>query len=221
MNGVGPSVGKIGLRASLHTHDWATIVDRIQAGQDAGILELYSVLSRGIRCYLARQLGNQDLEDRLHETFLIVISAIRAGKVRQPERIMGFVRTVAQRQVAAHIEKVVRHRRTEGEFAAGFEVVDEKYTPEQVAIIRQRAEIMELVLSEMPFKQREILQRYYLREESAEQICQEMSLTETQFRLAKSRAKSALGVRAQLILRQRSASLVKMPASTELAECSG
>jgi DNA-directed RNA polymerase specialized sigma24 family protein len=71
---------------------------------------------------------------------------------------------------------------------------------------------MEVVLSEMPFKQREILQRYYLREESSEQICLDMSLTETQFRLAKSRAKSALSVRTQIILEQRSAPAVKIPA---------
>ena len=211
-NGVGPSTAKIGLRANPNDHDWATIVDRIQAGQEAGILELYSVLSRGIRYYLARQLGNQDLEDRLHEILLIVVSAIRAGKIRQPERIMGFVRTVAQRQAAEHIGKMVQHRRREGDLSAGLEVPDGKYTPEQVAIIRQRAEIMEVVLSEMPFRQREILQRYYLREESAERICLDMSLTETQFRLAKSRAKSALSLRAQVILQQRSASAVKIPA---------
>jgi RNA polymerase sigma-70 factor, ECF subfamily len=220
-NGVGPSAAQTGFRADSHSHDWVAIVDRIQAGQDAGILELYSVLNRGIRYYLGRQLGSQDLEDRLHETFLIVISAIRAGRVRQPERIMGFVRTVAQRQIAAHIELAVRHRRTEGELAPGLDVADEKCTPEQMAIIRQKAEIMALVLADMPAKQREILQRYYLREESPEHICQEMLLTETQFRLAKSRAKTALGARAQLLLRQRTACVVKVPSSTGLAECSG
>lgn len=211
-NGVAPSAAKVGLRASTHDRDWATIVDRIQAGHDAGVLELYSVLSPGIRYYLARQLGNQDLEDRLHETFLIVISAIREGKIRQPEKIMGFVRTIAHRQAAGYIGKMARYRLTEGEFSAGLEVPDGKYTPEEVAIIRQRAEIMEVVLSEMPFKQREILQRYYLREESSEQICLDMSLTETQFRLAKSRAKSVLSVRTQVILQQRSAPAVKIPA---------
>ena len=211
-NGVAPSVAKVGLRANTHDRDWATIVDRIQAGHDAGILELYSVLNRGIRYYLARQLGNQDLEDQLHEIFLIVVSAIRAGEVRQPERIMGFVRTVAQRQAAGYIGKMARRRRTEGEFPAGLEVPDGKYTPEEVAIIRQRAEIMEAALSEMPFRQREILQRYYLREESSGRICLDMSLTETQFRLAKSRAKSALSVRTQIILQQRSVPAVKIPA---------
>ena len=110
-NGVAPSLAQPGLRANT-SHDWAAIVDRIQAGQEAGISELYQVLNRGMRYSLARQLGHQDLEDRLHDTFLIVVSAIRAGTIREPQRIMGFVRTVVQRQIAGYIEQVVRYRRT-------------------------------------------------------------------------------------------------------------
>jgi DNA-directed RNA polymerase specialized sigma24 family protein len=59
-------------------------------------------------------------------------------------------------------------------------------------MIRQRAKFLTLVIDQMPPNQREILERFYLREESPEQICQKMSLTEIQFRLAKSRAKSRL-----------------------------
>jgi len=217
-NGVAPSLAQPGLRASS-SHDWAAIVDRIQAGEEAGILELYQVLNRGMRYCLARQLGHQDLEDRLHETFLIVVAAIREKKVREPQRIMGFVRTVVQRQIAGYIEQVVRHRRTEGELAPGLDIADPRHSPEQVAMISQRAEFMAFVLTQMPPKQREILQRFYLREQTPEQICQEMSLTETQFRLAKSRAKAAFGVIAQFALRRRSASWHKAPASTELTEC--
>jgi RNA polymerase sigma-70 factor, ECF subfamily len=191
-DGVDPSVAETGLRANSHTHDWAAIVDSIQAGHEAGILELYSVLNRGIRYSLTRQLGSQDVEDRVHETLLIVISAIREGKVREPQRIMGFVRTVAQRQVAAHIERAVRHRHTESELAPSLDVADPRWSPEQVAMIRQRAKFLTLVIDQMPPNQREILERFYLREESPEQICQKMSLTEIQFRLAKSRAKSRL-----------------------------
>jgi RNA polymerase sigma-70 factor, ECF subfamily len=40
---------------------------------------------------------------------------------------------------------------------------------------------------------REILTRFYLQEESQEEICAVMILTETQFRLLKSRAKSRFG----------------------------
>ncbi len=52
---------------------------------------------------------------------------------------------------------------------------------------------MKTALECLSSRDREILVRYYLSEQSREQICREMSLTETQFRLAKSRAKAKLG----------------------------
>ena len=38
-----------------------------------------------------------------------------------------------------------------------------------------------------------LFRSFYLREQSQEQICEEMKLTETQFRLLKSRAKARFG----------------------------
>ena len=42
-------------------------------------------------------------------------------------------------------------------------------------------------------RDREILHRFYVQEQSQEQICQEMSLSYNQFRLLKSRAKARFG----------------------------
>jgi DNA-directed RNA polymerase specialized sigma subunit len=52
---------------------------------------------------------------------------------------------------------------------------------------------MEQVLRSMSARDREILTRFYLQEQTQEQICAEMNLTETQFRLLKSRAKARFG----------------------------
>ena len=49
------------------------------------------------------------------------------------------------------------------------------------------------VLKGLHPREREILIRYYLREQSPQEICREMRLTETQFRLIKSRAKARFG----------------------------
>ena len=50
---------------------------------------LYKLFSRGIRYYLCRQLGPQELEDKVHDTFFIVVNAIRRGDLREPERLDG------------------------------------------------------------------------------------------------------------------------------------
>jgi RNA polymerase sigma factor (sigma-70 family) len=197
-----------------HRHDWASIVDRIRSGNEAGILELYRILNRGIRYYLGRQVGCQDVEDRLHETFLIVVSAIQDGKVREPDKIMGFVRTVAQRQVIAHIERAVLKRQRESELVPDAEVVDQRQSPEELAMIRQKAELMRAVLAQMPEKQREVLMRFYLHEQTPEQICKEMSLSDTQYRLMKSRAKAAFGAKGQTAIRKPAASALTVHVAT-------
>jgi DNA-directed RNA polymerase specialized sigma24 family protein len=48
---------------------------------------------------------------------------------------------------------------------------------------------MEDILRDCSRRDREILTRFYLLEQSQEQICEEMGLNDTQFRLLKSRAK--------------------------------
>jgi RNA polymerase sigma-70 factor (ECF subfamily) len=148
--------------------------------------ELYQLFSRGIRFYLCRQLGPQELDDKVHDTFVVVVQAIRRGELREPQRLMGFVRTIVRRQVAAHIDRVVHNRREQAEF-------DSTGNPEEAAIFRQRIGLIRQVLGELSERDREILTRFYIDEQSQEQICAEMGLTETQFRLLKSRAKARFG----------------------------
>ena len=106
---------------------------------------------------------------------------------------MGFVRTVVRRQVAAHIEKMVHVRRDHTELDSSLRIPDPRSNPEESAVFRQKAELIRRVLHELPERDREILTRFYLREQSQDQICEEMGLTETQFRLLKSRAKARFG----------------------------
>lgn len=187
------SVREPNARTTLSSAEWGELVSQIKAGEDAGMEQLYKLFSRGIRYYLCRQLGPQELEDKVHDTFLIVVNAIKRGDLREPERLMGFVRTIVRRQVAAHIEHVVHTRREQTDLESGVVIVDRKQNPEQEAMIRQKAELMRSALEGLSKRDRDILVRFYLHEQTQEQICREMSLTETQFRLLKSRAKAKFG----------------------------
>ncbi len=171
---------------------WVDLVERIHSGKIEGMAELYELFSRGIRFHLCRHLGTQDLDDRVHDTFVMVVQAIRRGELREPERLMGFVRTVVRRLVATHIEKAVQARK-EHQDKSGARVVDPRGDPEEAIMFRQRTELIRRVLGELSERDREILTRFYLHEQSQEQICTQMSLSETQFRLLKSRAKSRFG----------------------------
>lgn len=194
---------------------WAELVERIRSGDERGMEELYKVFSTGIRYFLYRQLGQQDVEDKVHDTFLIVVQAIRKGELREPERLMGFVRTVTRRQVAAHIQKASSVRREETCLEASDPVIDDHGTPEEQAIARQRIEIMKDVLRGISSRDREILTRYYIEEQTQEQICAEMKLSETQFRLLKSRAKARFGEvgKRKLVRRSLSRFMMRFSAS--------
>jgi RNA polymerase sigma factor (sigma-70 family) len=123
-----------------------------------------------------------------------VVQAIKRGDLRDPERLMGFVRTVVRRQVASYIDEAVHNRREQTDLDCGVRVADLRRNPEEDAIIREKSDLMDRALRSISRRDREILTRFYLNEQTQEQICEEMSLTETQFRLLKSRAKARFGM---------------------------
>jgi DNA-directed RNA polymerase specialized sigma subunit len=106
---------------------------------------------------------------------------------------MGFVRTVVRRQVAAQIDQAVQTRREQAEIDKNRPMSDHRNTPEEAAILRQHEQVAEAVLRSISGRDREILTRFYLREQTQEEICAEMNLSDTQFRLLKSRAKARFG----------------------------
>jgi RNA polymerase sigma-70 factor, ECF subfamily len=173
--------------------NWLDLVRAVQQNDPEGLETLYKVFSRGIRFYLCRQLGAQELDDKVHDTFLIVVQAIQRGELREPERLMGFVRTVVRRQVAAHIDRTVTNRREQTDLEASTGIPDLKSCPEESVLLRERSELLARVLQGLSQRDRDILTRFYLHEQTQEQICEDMNLSETQFRLLKSRAKARFG----------------------------
>jgi len=169
--------------------EWSSLVESIRAGDQDAMSQLYATFGKGVRYYLSRQLGAQEIDDKVHDTFLVVLGAIQRGELREPDRLMGFVRTVVRRLVATHIDRLVEERRERTDLEDGFLMADERVDPERDALRRQKVAIMEQVLHAISRRDRDILTRFYLYEQTQEQICREMGLNDTQFRLLKSRAK--------------------------------
>ena len=177
--------------AQIPAH-WEEVVAKIQRGGEAGLREgmeeLYAALIDGVRSRLVRSIEAQSVEDRLHEILLIVLDAIRSGELREPGRLMGFVKTVTRRRVVAHIRTASFHRRR-------FVTVDHmepaapaEDNPERRAARQEQLDRARVVLRRLSARDREVLERFYFDEQAPGQICSEMKLTGTQFRLCKSRA---------------------------------
>lgn len=172
---------------------WTSLVSRLQLGDAAAMAELYQVFAKGIRFYLCRQVGPQELDDRVHDAFLIVVQSIKRGELRDPRRLMGFVRTVVRRMVAAQIDHDVQVRKETIELDQSDRIPDQRANPEKSFILRQKISLIRDVLEKLSPKDQEILRRFYVDEEHPDQICSKMNLSITQFRLLKSRAKARFG----------------------------
>jgi len=188
--------------SSSDVQPWVALVDKIRQNDPDGMEALYQVFARGVRFYLCRQLGPQDLDDRIHDTFLVVAQAIQRGELREPERLMGYVRTIVHRQVAREIELRVRNRNRLAPLDWEHSLSDSRSNPEQKVIQLQNQQIARDVLKTLRPQDREVLMRFYLWGQPSEQICEEMGLTDTQYRLLKSRAKARFGQLGQRQIRR-------------------
>jgi len=166
MSSVGMRLQAEGPGNETEVVDWAGLVAGIQNSEQTSTEQLYLVFAQGIRHHLSRYLAPQDIESKFRETFSLLVQAIQRGDVREPERLPAFVRTLLR----------------------GALPQDRPRNLEQSLPIQQKAAQMKLVLDRLPGREREALIRFYLQENTSEEICREMNLTAAQFCSFKSRA---------------------------------
>lgn len=171
---------------------YADVVNNVRDDRPEGLQQLYAlfkVLSGSLR----KQMGFVEFEDRLHDVYLMVIEAIRDGRLREPEALSSYIHGVARLSTCSKVGVRARHRRLSGSLEHWVKNNHGKSTPEEQLAKKQRLAIMRDLLRSLTERDREIITRFYLHEQPKHQICLEMDLTDTQFRLAKSRAKQKLG----------------------------
>jgi RNA polymerase sigma factor (sigma-70 family) len=168
------------------------IVSLILAGDAQGEELLYSTFSRGLR-YLAAKHCPEYAEDCVHDAILTVTRQIKEGQLKTPAALPGYLNIV--------LKRTAWNKKLESEkLGANDEVFstvvqtrsDDKADPQRLLEIQERAKILREGLNSLKPQEREILTRFYLSGERPEYICQQMNLTETQFRLNKSRSKQKL-----------------------------
>ena len=168
---------------------WVDLVASIQRGEARGAEELYYAISKSSSGKLFRSVDPQSVEDYIHEIVVVVLEAIRAGEIRDPACLMGFVKTVTHRRVSLHIRTAMRHRRRMVSIEDGRDPMTPVHqSPEARASFKEKVANVKKAIASLPQRDGEILLRFYYQEQAPEQICREMLLTATQFRLSKSRA---------------------------------
>lgn len=171
------------------SNHFVDLVENVRLLKPAALEELYCLV-KNFTFFLMRQLGADDLQDSLHDIFLAVVQAIRAGKLRNPERLTAFVTAVTRFHTYTQIDVRVRNR-NRNVAVDGMDVADSTNL-EQRIYKKQKMGLVREMLHTMSPLDREVICRFYLQDHPKEQICQDLKLTPNQFRNIKSQAKLML-----------------------------
>jgi RNA polymerase sigma factor (sigma-70 family) len=167
---------------------WSELVEQIRGGNEQSVASLYAAVKDSARAQLFRTIDPQAVDDHVQEVLMIVLAAIRSGELRDSRCLMGFVRTVTRRQAAVHIRLAIARRRRMVSIESADPVSPSHESPEARVSSQQQVAMAKRVLEKLCERDRNILIRFYYKEQDSEHICREMNLTATQFRLYKSRA---------------------------------
>jgi RNA polymerase sigma-70 factor, ECF subfamily len=174
-------------------YEWYfNLVHLIRSGNKSGLVELYALLNRGVRFYLARRVRPVDVDDLVNETFVLVVQAIQRNGIREPARLIGFIHTVAARQALRQGRANDRARQEESAGDLLWSLPDSRGDPEARCRMQQRYGLLRKALNQLEERDQQILMRFYLLEQTKEEVCHALGLTETQFRLRKWRALARL-----------------------------
>jgi len=161
----------------------ADLVRRILSGNPAAEAELIERFSRAVS-FLLRRLARDEAvaEDLYQETFRLVIEKVRAGELRDAERLPGFVSSMARNLFLGMTRRGGRRQKWQAAPEAAETAPDP--APGQLAslLAQERATMVRQVLAELRNdRDREILSRYYIADHDKEAICRDLDLTDLQF----------------------------------------
>jgi len=168
----------------------AELVARIRAGDHTAEEELVARYSRGILLILRRAAGFQPAADDLYQdVFLRAVEKIRAGEVRDPERLSGFITSLARNMA---IDYFRRNPPLDSltDSAPSLSFRDRGTGPLDRVLRIEDARCVRQVMAELPSaRDRQLLFSFYLDGEDKERICANLRLTSLQFNRVLHRAR--------------------------------
>jgi len=167
------------------------LVRRIQAGDSRAEAELVELYGEGVTFLLRRWTRDRDAADDLfQETFRLAIEKIRHGEVREPDRLPGFLRSLAKNLSTYHYRRAAQRTERETPIETTWEPPDPAAGQLGALLQQEKIEIVRRLLAELSVERdRQILLRFYLREEDKESIRQDLGLSSAEFNVVLFRAR--------------------------------
>lgn len=168
------------------------LVQRISERDEVAESELVQRYEKGLKLILLKRTGNAHLsQDLCQDTFVIALKKLRAGELRKPEALAGFLRQIAINLSIEHYRKEKRYvHQEDGIIALQTPHIDRK--EEQIDQQQTRA-VLDNALDELAKpRDREILRRFYLLDEDKSRICSALELSAAHFDRVLYRAKQRM-----------------------------
>jgi len=160
--------------------DPAALVEKILAGEPGAEDQLVARYNRGVMVVIRQSVSDSSqAQDIYQETFQLLLQKIRAGEVREPERLSGYVVSVARNVTIEHFRKTARR--------APAESLDAEWpspAPSQLdgLLKQEKAALARQVLAELPSdRDRKVLYRFYIAEDEKDEICRDLGLSSLLF----------------------------------------
>lgn len=169
----------------------ADLVRRIRGGDPQAEEELIVRFGEGMTFLLRRWTrGHGDAEDLYQETFRLALEKIRRGEVRDPERLAGFLRSLARNLSIEHYRKAARRGEREEEIESAADTANPDTGQLGQLLRKEKVTLVRRLLEELGSdRDRQVLFRFYIAEEDKESIRTDLGLTAPEFNLVLFRAR--------------------------------
>ncbi|MCO7224948.1 RNA polymerase sigma factor [Pleionea sp. CnH1-48] len=174
------------------------LIQRIRSGERQAEQELVTHYWQGLYFILNRRAQDPELaRDIVQDAFIVVLEKARNDQIKNPAALSAFIREVGVNLLIAHYRKEKRR-------ATDTDPDIDIRPPESSSLLNHSLhnekllEIVQQLMDEMKVERdREILRRYFISEQTKKEICEALDLTPAQFDRILHRARSRLK---QLIL---------------------
>lgn len=168
------------------------LATRIHSGDSAAETELVERYTRGVRLMLMKRTGDAFLaRDCCNEALMLVLQKLRSGEIDKPESLPAFIRQTA---VNISIQYFRKEKRYIGQESGRIELLAAHRDRKDQELDSQKIRgVLENALDQLAVpRDREILRRFYLRDEDKEQICTALELSAVHFDRVLYRAKKRM-----------------------------
>lgn len=165
------------------------LVERIKNGDVMAENDMVERYQRGLLFMLRHRANNSELaKDIAQETWRITLEKVRAGQLKDPSKLAAFIVQIGKNQLTMSYRGAVNTRTTSMESVP--EGTDDKNQPQQILERHNTALLVRKLLGELSTpRDKEIMMRFYIKEQNKHVICQELGLDDIHFNRVLYRAK--------------------------------